>query len=254
MVFCFPCKSLGKNFKEDNEPRAKPQSATNGKTETARPAEAASATTKAEETPKAAPRVAIIIYSMYGHITGMAEAVKGGVEKAGGKVTIYQIAETLPQEVLDKMYAPAKPDYPVLEPADLANFDAFILGIPTRFGNFPNQWKTFWDATGQLWSTGALAGKYAAIFVASAGMGGGQETTAASALSTLAHHGILYVPLGYSRTFTQMTSFEEIHGGSPWGAGTIAGSDGSRQPSALELEMAGLQGQQFYEIVARAFH
>ncbi|KAJ3551168.1 hypothetical protein NM688_g4869 [Phlebia brevispora] len=122
------------------------------------------------------PKIAIVIYSMYGHIAKLAESVKAGVEGAGGSVTIYQIAETLPQEVLEKMHAPSKPNYPILEPAKLAEFDAFILGIPTRYGNFPAQWKAFWDATGALWAQGALAGKYASVFVSTGTLGGGQGT------------------------------------------------------------------------------
>ncbi len=147
----------------------------------------------------------------------------------------HRISETLPQDVLDKMHAPPKPAYPILSPADLASFDAFIMGIPTRFGNFPAQWKvcmlffiaalainfitlimlyqSFWDATGQLWASGALAGKYASVFVSTGTQGGGQETTAISAISTLVHHGIMYIPLGYSRTFTQLANISEIHGG-----------------------------------------
>jgi len=177
--------------------------------------------------------------------------VKSGVEKAGGHATIYQIPETLSAEVLAKMHAPAKPGYSVISPADLPQFDGFVFGIPTRFGNFPAQWKAFWDATGQLWAQGVLAGKYASVFVSTAGQGGGQETTVANALSTLVHHGILYVPLGYSRVFPQLTNMTEVHGGSPWAAGTLANADGSRQPSALELETAAIQGQQFYELLLR---
>ncbi|KAA1473537.1 NADH-quinone oxidoreductase [Dentipellis sp. KUC8613] len=200
----------------------------------------------------AAKPVAIVIYSLYGHIGKLAEAVKTGVEQAGGKAEIYQIAETLPQEVLTKMHAPPKPDYPVLPPADLVKFDSFLFGVPTRYGNFPAQWKAFWDATGQLWASGALWGKSAGLFVSTAGLGGGQEATAIAALSTLAHHGITYVPLGYARTFGQLTNLEAAHGGSPWGAGTLAGSDGSRTPSALELEIATLQGKTFWERVGAA--
>ncbi|KAI0761734.1 flavoprotein-like protein [Irpex lacteus] len=255
MVFCFPCKSLGKNFKEDNEP-PKPKPESNGKKEEAKPESAApaaaapaAAATTAET--KEGPKVAIIIYSMYGHIASLAEAVKGGVEKSGGKATIYQVPETLSQDVLDKLHAPPKPAYPIITPEDLVKFDAFLLGIPTRFGNYPYQWKSFWDATGTLWAQGALAGKYASVFVSTGSQGGGQETTVSSAISTLAHHGILYVPFGYSRAFPQLTSFESVHGGSPWGAGTIAGADGSRQPSALELEIGGLQGQQFYDTIKK---
>ncbi|KAI0065046.1 flavoprotein [Artomyces pyxidatus] len=149
------------------------------------------------------------------------------------------------------MHAPAKPDYPILAPAELANFDAFLFGIPTRYGNFPAQWKNFWDATGQLWATGALYGKSAGSFFSTAGLGGGQETTAISTLSTLVHHGITYVPLGYGTAFAQLTNLSEAHGGSPWGAGTLAGPDGSRQPSALELEIATIQGKSFYTHITR---
>jgi len=197
------------------------------------------------------PKVAIVIYSMYGHIAKMAESVKKGIESGGGTVKIYQIAETLPQEILTKMHAPAKPDYPILAPNDIAQFDAFILGVPTRYGNMPAQWKTFWDATGQLWATGGLAGKFASVFVSTAGVGGGQENTVASCISTFAHHGIGYIPLGYSKAFPQITNLTEVHGGSPWGAGCYAASDGSRQPSALELEIAEIQGKHFYETVTR---
>ncbi|KAG1830201.1 flavoprotein-like protein [Suillus variegatus] len=197
------------------------------------------------------PKVAIIIYSMYGHIAKMAESVKGGIESAGGSAVIYQIAETLPAEVLTKMYAPAKPSYPIITPAELANFDAFVFGVPTRYGNFPAQWKVFWDATGGLWASGALAGKFASVFVSTGTPGGGQEATIISSLSTLAHHGIIYVPLGYKNTFAQLTNISEVRGGSPWGAGTFAGPDGSRQPSALELELATIQGKGFWEIVSK---
>ncbi|GJE84835.1 flavoprotein WrbA [Phanerochaete sordida] len=246
MVFCFPCKRLFKHF--DDEADA---SARTSLTKTQTPPPKTSPKTEKAAAPRR-PNIAIIIYSMYGHIAKMAEAVKSGVEKAGGTATIYQIPETLPADVLAKMHAPPKPAYPVISPAALPTFDGFVLGIPTRFGNFPAQWKAFWDATGQLWAQGALAGKYASIFVSTAGQGGGQEATAANAISTLAHHGILYVPLGYSRAFPQLTNLDEVHGGSPWGAGTLANADGSRQPSALELEIATIQGQQFHELLARA--
>ncbi|KAG1889673.1 flavoprotein-like protein [Suillus fuscotomentosus] len=197
------------------------------------------------------PKVAIIIYSMYGHIAKLAEAVKAGVESAGGSVTIYQIAETLPEEVLVKMHAAPKPSYPILAPSELASFDAFIFGVPTRYGNFPAQWKAFWDATGGLWLSGALAGKFASVFVSTGTPGGGQEATIINSLSTLAHHGIIYVPLGYKNTFAQLANMTEVRGGSPWGAGTYAGPDGSRQPSALELELGTLQGKGFWEIVSK---
>jgi NAD(P)H dehydrogenase (quinone) len=188
---------------------------------------------------------------MYGHIAKLAESVKSGVESAGGSTTIYQIAETLPDEVLTKMHAPPKPSYPIITPNELVNFDAFIFGVPTRYGNFPAQWKAFWDATGGLWVSGGLAGKFAGVFVSTGTPGGGQEATVINSLSTLSHHGIIFVPLGYKNTFAQLSNMSEVRGGSPWGAGTYAGPDGSRQPSALELEIATLQGKGFWDIVSK---
>jgi NAD(P)H dehydrogenase (quinone) len=198
-----------------------------------------------------APKVAIVIYSMYGHIATLAEAEKAGVEAAGGSATIYQIPETLPQEILTKMYAPAKPDYPIITPAELAQFDAFIFGIPTRYGNMPAQWKAFIDATGQLWAKGGLHGKYAGVFVSTGGQGGGQEITALSVISTFVHHGVIFVPLGYASAFPELTDLTEARGGSPWGAGTFAAGDGSRKPSKLELSLATTQGKTFYTTVSK---
>ncbi|UNI23681.1 NAD(P)H dehydrogenase (quinone) [Purpureocillium takamizusanense] len=201
-----------------------------------------------------APKIAIVYYSMYGHIRQLAEAEKKGIEKAGGTADIYQIPETLPDEVLTKMHAPPKPtDVPVLsDPTTLTQYDGFLLGIPTRYGNFPAQWKTFWDKTGSIWASGGFYGKFAGVFISTAGHGGGQESTAIASMSTLSHHGIIYVPLGYAKSFGQLTNLSEVHGGSPWGAGTFAAGDGSRQPSALELEIANIQGENFYNTVARA--
>jgi len=153
------------------------------------------------------------------------------------------------------MYAPPKPtDIETLsDPAVLEAYDAVLLGIPTRYGNFPAQWKTFWDKTGKQWSQGSYAGKYAGLFISTGTQGGGQESTALAAMSTLAHHGFIYVPLGYKHTFAQLANLSEVHGGSPWGAGTFAGADGSRQPTPLELEIATAQGKAFYETVAKGF-
>lgn len=188
---------------------------------------------------------------MYGHILKLAEAEKKGIEAAGGQAVIYQVQETLPQEVLTKMHAPPKSDYPTATPATLTEHDAFLFGIPTRYGNMPAQFKTFWDATGQLWQSGALDGKKAGVFVSSASLGGGQETTGLQLLSTLTHHGIIFVPLGYANTFADSSNLTEVHGGSAWGAGTVTGGDGSRQPSELELRVAETQGRVFYEKIRK---
>jgi NAD(P)H dehydrogenase (quinone) len=200
-----------------------------------------------------APKIAIIFYSMYGHIKALAEAEKRGIEQAGGTADLFQIEETLPQEVLEKMYAPAKStDIPILEPSKLEEYDGFLMGIPTRYGNYPAQFKAFWDKTGKQWMSGGFHGKYGGLFISTAGLGGGQESTAIAAMSTFAHHGIVYVPLGYSKAFKDMTDLTAVHGGSPWGAGTFAGSDGSRQPSDMELRLAEVQGAEFYRTLAKA--
>ncbi|CEP20240.1 PST2 [Cyberlindnera jadinii] len=194
-----------------------------------------------------APKVAIIIYSLYHHVAQLAEAEKAGVEAAGGVADIYQVPETLDEATLKLLHAPERPNYPIATPDTLTQYDAFLFGIPTRFGNFPAQWKAFWDSTGGLWASGALYGKIAGVFVTTGTPGGGQEVTVLNSLSVLAHHGIIYVPLGYKNTFGELTNLEEPHGSSPWGAGAYAGGDGSRQPSKLELSIATTQGKVFYE-------
>lgn len=245
---------MKKNFSEEERPRASGSTPTR---EAEKPADvptskpATNGTTVAAKQGSKTFRTAIVIYTMYGHITSLAESVKAGLESAGGNASIYQVPETLPEDVLQKMHAPPKPGYPIITPDILASYDAFLFGIPTRFGNFPAQWKAFWDSTGGLWASGALAGKYAGIFVSTSGPGGGQETTIYNSLSVLAHHGIIYVPLGYKHAFPQLTNLEEVHGGSPWGAGTFAGPTGARQPSELEREIARIQGKSFGDYLAR---
>jgi len=197
------------------------------------------------------PRIAIITYSLYGHINKLAEAVKAGIASQGGVADHYQVKETLPEDILKKMHAPPKPELPEITPEILKGYDAFLFGIPTRYGNMPAQWKTFWDATGQLWATGGLWGKYAGVFVSTGTPGGGQEATVIATLSTLSHHGIIFVPLGYKTAFPILSNLSEARGGSPWGAGTFAGGDGSREPTALELELAKTQGSSFYEVVSK---
>jgi len=198
-----------------------------------------------------APKVAIVFYSMYGHIAKLAEAEKEGLKKAGIEADIFQVPETLPEEVLAKMHAAPKTSYPAIDAKTLESYDAFLFGIPTRYGNFPAQWKAFWDTTGGQWGSGAFWGKYAGVFISTGTQGGGQESTAIAALSTLTHHGIIYVPLGYKTAFPVLTNLNEIRGGSPWGAGTFSAADGSRQPSALELELATIHGESFGNTVSK---
>lgn len=155
-----------------------------------------------------------------------------------------RIDETLSQEILTKMHAPGKSQYPVLEPNDLLEYDAVLFGIPTRYGNFPTQWKAFWDKTGDIWVSGGYWGKHVGLFVSTGTQGGGQESTALASMSTLTHHGMVYIPLGmlirssedsrdesilthvhtlgYKSVFAQLSNLDEVHGGSAWGAGTFA--------------------------------
>lgn len=202
------------------------------------------------------PKIAILIYSTYGHIAELARKEAEGVIAAGGQVDLYQVEETLSEEILKYMKAPGQPqDFKVLTPADvevLTGYDGFLFGIPSRFGSFPAQWKTFWDATGGLWANGGLHGKYVGQFVSSGTQGGGQEVLPRNTLSIYVHHGMNYVPLGYKDTFAEQTNLEEVHGGSPWGAGTFADSDGSRTPSPLEEKVAFTQGKVFAEVLIKA--
>lgn len=199
-------------------------------------------------------KVAIIQYSTWGHVTVLAREIKKGVEETGlaTQVDIFQVPETLPAEVLTKMYAPPKPtDIPVITNDILLEYDAYLFGVPTRFGTSPAQWNEFIGQTGGLWATGKLVGKPAGIFVSTAGQGGGQEATVKNFLSYLAHHGMPFVPLGYGKAFPLLSNLDEPHGGSPWGAGSFSNSDGSRQPSVLELGIAKEQGESFARIASK---
>jgi NAD(P)H dehydrogenase (quinone) len=192
-------------------------------------------------------KVYVIIYSTWGHLKQLADEVVRGLKESGVEATLYQVSETLPKEVTTKMHA-ATFDIPIIQASDLVNADAFIFGLPTRFGCPPAQIKQFWDSTGQLWFSQALRGKYAATFFSTANLGGGQESTALTFLPNLVHHGIIYVPLGNHAVISDIS---EVHGGSFYGAGTIAAADGSRQPSAKEKELAYYQGTSFAGVLKR---
>ncbi|VEU20825.1 DEKNAAC101650 [Brettanomyces naardenensis] len=196
----------------------------------------------------AAKKIAIIIYTLYGHIGKLATAVKAGIDSEGVEVKIFQVAETLSSDILKKMHAAPKPDFPIADTKTLEEYDAFVFGIPTRFGNFPAQWKAYWDQTGGLWAVGALYHKPFGVFV-STGTGGGNESTVMNSLSTFVHHGMVFVPLGYAKSFPELTDLSEVRGGSPWSSGTIAGADGSRHPTELELKLANIQGVEFAKYV-----
>eukprot|EP00250_Pteridium_aquilinum_P033899 c6612_g1_i1 orf=67-678(+) len=189
-----------------------------------------------------ATKVYIVYYSMYGHVEKLAMEIKKGADSVEGvEATLWQVPETLHEDILQKMSAPPKSEVPIIEPAQLAAADGVIFGFPTRFGMMAAQFKAFLDATGGLWRSQSLAGKPAGIFYSTGSQGGGQETTALTAITQLVHHGMIFVPIGY--TFGGgMFEMEEVKGGSPYGAGTFAG-DGSRVPTKLELEQAFHQGK-----------
>jgi NAD(P)H dehydrogenase (quinone) len=203
-------------------------------------------------------RINVIYYSMYGHIAKMAKSIVKGAEAAGAEVRLIQIPETLSQEVLAKMHAPEKDknvttitfgeagDNTVTVEDALVNCDGILLGYPTRFGGMPAQVKTLWDATGGLWMKGALVGKPISVFFSTGSQGGGQETTVLTSLTNFIHHGMLYVPTGYTNPL--QGNMDEIHGGSAYGAGTFSKADGSRQPSQLELQIAEHQGSHLTQI------
>lgn len=197
-----------------------------------------------------ATKVYIVYYSMYGHVAKLAEQIqKGAASVEGVEAKLWQVPETLTEEVLGKLGAPPKSDVPIIEPHELDEADGLIFGFPTRYGMMCAQFKAFFDSTGGLWRTQKLAGKPAGIFFSTGSQGGGQETTALTAITQLVHHGMIFVPIGY--TFgAGMFEMENVKGGSPYGAGTFAG-DGTRQPSELELEQAFHQGKYMAGIVKK---
>ncbi|MCE6965936.1 NAD(P)H:quinone oxidoreductase [Enterobacter sp. MW07] len=185
-------------------------------------------------------KILVLYYSMYGHVETMAQAVAEGARRIGGvEVTIKRVPETMPAEVFANAGGKTQ-DTPVATPQELADYDAIIIGTPTRFGNMAGQMRTFLDQTGGLWTNGALRGKIASVF-SSTGTGGGQEQTITSTWTTLAHHGMVIVPIGYGSP--ELFDISQVRGGTPYGATTIAGGDGSRQPSEAELNIARYQGE-----------
>ena len=199
-------------------------------------------------------KVLVVFYSTYGHVYKMAEAVAEGAKSVvGADVEIRRVPETLPPEVLEKMGAveaqKALSHVPICSIEELAQADAVIFGTPTRFGNMCGQMRQFLDATGSLWAEGALVGKVGSVFTSSATQHGGQESTILTFHVTLLHHGFVVVGLPYA--FQGQMGIDEITGGSPYGASTIAGGDGSRMPSENELAGAQFQGKHVAEIATK---
>jgi NAD(P)H dehydrogenase (quinone) len=197
------------------------------------------------------PKILVLYYSMYGHVETMAGAVAEGARSVeGAEVILKRVPETMPPDVAQKYGAKLDQSAPVASPKELGEYDAIIFGSPTRFGNMTAQMRNFLDQTGGLWVQGGLVGKVGSVFT-STGTGGGNESTIISFVTTLMHHGMIYVGLPYA--CPELADITEVKGGSPWGAATIAGADGSRQPIAKELAMARFQGNHVANIAKKLF-
>ncbi|MGD8710762.1 MAG: NAD(P)H:quinone oxidoreductase [Ectothiorhodospiraceae bacterium] len=195
-------------------------------------------------------RLLVLYYSMYGHVETMAEAVAAGArEVSGSEVHIRRVPELVPEDVARESGAKVDQEAPVAHPEDLAEYDAVIFGTPTRFGNMAAQMRNFLDQTGSLWANGRLIGKVGSVFASTATQHGGQETTLQSFHTTLMHHGMVVVGVPYS--CQELFNMDEITGGTPYGATTLAKGDGSRQPSENELAIARFQGRHVAEIAHR---
>jgi NAD(P)H dehydrogenase (quinone) len=194
-------------------------------------------------------KILVLYYSSYGHIEKMAEAVAAGATSAGAEVAIKRVPELVPEAVAKQQHFKLDQAAPIATVEELANYDAIIIGVPTRFGNMPAQMKNFLDQTGGLWFGGKLIGKVGSVFSSSATQHGGQESTILSTHTVLLHHGMVIVGLPYS--FQGQMGVKEVTGGSPYGATTIADGDGSRQPSENELAGARFQGRHVAEITAK---
>ncbi len=199
-------------------------------------------------------KIQVIFYSMYGHIFTMAEAIAAGArEVAGAEVALFQVPELVNDAALQRTGAATARQIfahiPVADPHRLSEADAIIFGTPTRFGNMAAQMRNFLDQTGGLWAKGALIGKVGSVFTSTGTQHGGQETTITSFHTTLLHHGMIIVGVPYS--CQALVNMNEITGGTPYGASTLAGGDGSRQPSANELEIARFQGKHVAEITRK---
>jgi NAD(P)H dehydrogenase (quinone) len=194
-------------------------------------------------------RVLVLYYSTYGHVETMAGAIAEGARAAGATVTVKRVPEIAPREVLEQAGAKLDQAAPEASPQELDQYDAIILGCPTRYGRMAAQMAQFWDQTGGLWARGALLGKVGSAFTSTASQHGGQETTLMAMHTMFFHHGMVLVGLPYAAA-GQLT-LDEISGGSPYGATTIAGGKGERQPSANELELARFQGRHVAGIAAK---
>lgn len=194
-------------------------------------------------------KVLVLYYSAYGHIETMAYAVAEGVKSAGAEVDVKRVPELVSEEVAKASYYKLDQAAPIANVEELAQYDAIIFGAGTRYGTVASQMRNFIDQTGSLWAKGKLVGKVGSVFTSSATQHGGQESTILGFIPTLMHHGMVVVGLPYA--FQGQMGLDEIKGGSPYGASTITGGDGSRQPSEVELEAARFQGAHVAKIAAK---
>jgi NAD(P)H dehydrogenase (quinone) len=194
-------------------------------------------------------KVLVLYYSTWGHIEQMANAVAEGAREAGAEAVVKRVPELVPESVAQAAHYKLNQDAPIATVDELPEYDAIIIGTPTRYGNMTAQMKNFLDQTGGLWAQGKLNGKVGSVFTSSATQHGGQESTILTTIPVLMHLGMVIVGLPYS--FQGQMGVDEIKGGSPYGASTIAGGDGSRQPSAVELEAARFQGRHVAEIATK---
>lgn len=196
-------------------------------------------------------KVLVLYYSSYGHLATMADAVAEGVRAGGADVDVRRVPETAPAEVAQAAGFRADDTHPVATVAELENYDAIIIGAPTRFGRMPSQMAAFFDAAGGLWARGALNGKVGAAFTSTGSQHGGQETTLFSIITNMLHFGLTIVGLDYG--YAGQMGVDEVKGGSPYGASTIAGGDGSRQPSADDLGGARYLGERVAKTANKLF-
>ncbi|KRD49004.1 MULTISPECIES: NAD(P)H:quinone oxidoreductase [Sinorhizobium/Ensifer group] len=194
-------------------------------------------------------KVLVLYYSAYGHVETMAYAVAEGAKSAGAEVDVKRVPELVSEEVAKASYYKLDQAAPIATVEELAQYDAIIFGAGTRYGTVASQMRNFIDQTGSLWAKGKLVGKVGSVFTSSATQHGGQESTILGFIPTLMHHGMVVVGLPYA--FQGQMGLDEIKGGSPYGASTITGGDGSRQPSEVELEAARFQGAHVAKIAAK---
>lgn len=194
-------------------------------------------------------KILVLYYSSWGHMEAMAKAAAEGAREAGADVTLKRVAEIVPKDVAEAAHYKLDQDAPVADPMELENYDGFVFGVPTRYGNMSAQMKNFFDQTGSLWAEGKLIDKTATVMASTATQHGGAEATILSTQIVLQHHGMLIVPLSYA--YQDQMGNDTVRGGAPYGMTTTSNGDGSRMPSDQELDGARFQGKRLAELTAK---